>query len=154
MEYIESYGGIGVNVFIVCIFGLAAYSSYAKKWSAMTGHYFTDGHITWSEYVTYGITTSNSEQALVSYSYDVNGTLYNGVLNLPLFGKRQFVEKHPKGSSIKIFYSVRYPDFSRAIKPATHLDVIGASFLIYFLLPFMLINIPSIYFFWLVSINK
>lgn len=149
MEYFTSLWGVSVNTLVLISFGLACYNKYAKRWSAKSGSYTVPGHITWSE-----IIEGKGKKALISYSYYVDGLLYNGEISAPLLQKEQAVYENPKGKKIVVYYSRKDHGFSRAGKPPTHLDIIGSTLVVYLVLPFVLLNIVSGYFYWLISVSK
>jgi len=148
-QYITSTWGILVNTPILIAFGIAAYDAYAKRWSAKSGRYTTKGRITWS-----GIMPGAKPPVLISYSYTVRGALYTGVLHVSPFRIKKTIEENPKGKEVTIYYSNKDPEFSQAFKPPNHFQIVGTSVLQYLLLPLVLVNIFSIYFYWLVNVSK
>ena len=149
MDYFSSIWGVSINTLIFIISGLAFYNRYAKRWSAKSGDFNTPGHITWSE--SFG---GQTNKALISYSYYVEGKLHNGEISAQPLQKEQAVIDNPKGKEIVVYYSAKDHGFSRANKPPSHLDIIGSTIVQYLLLPFVLINIPAGYFYWLFSVSK
>jgi len=147
-QYIFSVWGVTVNLLIFIVFGLAAYNTYAKRWSAKSGKHSTKGHITWSEIMP------EKKHALISYSYTVNGTLYNGELSISPFRVERTIKENPRGKEVIIYYSKKDPGFSKAYKPPNHYQIIGSSLLQYLLIPISLVNIVTIYFYWLVNASK
>ena len=147
-EYIFSTWGIVTNLIILCFFGLTSYNIYAHRWSAKSGQYFTNGHITWSEVI------GGRKNALVSYSYTVDGTLYNGELSIPPFRAKKTVQKNPKGKKVIVYYAKKDPAFSQAYKPPNHFHIIGSSIMPYLLLPLFFVNMASYYIYWLIIINQ
>jgi hypothetical protein len=149
LDYFSSIWGLSINSLILVIFGLASYNKYANRWSAKTGNFNTPGHITWSE-----IIGGQTRKALISYSYYVESKLYNGEISAPPLQKEQAVIDNPKGKEIVVYYSDKDHGFSRANKPPSHQDIIGSTIVQYLLLPFVLLNIPLGYFYWLFSVSK
>jgi hypothetical protein len=149
-QYIESTWGIIANLLIFIVFGLASYNTYAKRWSAKSGHYYTTGRITWSE----NYQMQGQRHSLVSYSYTVDGTLYNGEIYVSPFRAKKIVEENPKGKELTVYYSKKDPGFSKAYKPPNHLNIIGKSVIQYLLIPTVLVNIVTIYFYWLINASK
>ena len=91
---------------------------------------------------------------LVSYSYNVNGALYNGELNISPFRVKKTIESNPKGKEIIVYYANKDHGFSQAYKPPSHIQIIGKSILQYLILPMIFINLLSMYFYWLVNASK
>ena len=147
-NYINSVWGIITNIPILIVFGLICYNTYAKRWSAKTGKYSTTGRITWSE-----IYYTKNRHALISYTYAVNGKNYNGEMTVSPFKMEKTVKENPKGKEITVYYSKKDPGFSQANKPPSHFKIIGKSFVYYFVIPFSLINLFSVYFYWLINIS-
>jgi len=147
ISYFNSFWGISVNILIVIIFGLMAYNKYAKRWSAMSGRYSTQGRITWSQYL------EENKRVLISYAYSVNGISYNGEIPGVLFNTKKVLARYPKGKTITVYYAAKDPAYSRAEKPPAYAQLVSST-LWYLILPLCLINIPSIYLYWLVSINQ
>jgi hypothetical protein len=116
-----------------------AYNTYAKRWSAKSGKYSTTGRITWSEIVP------GKKHALISYSYHVDGTLYNGEYRVNPFRIKETVEKNPKGKEIKVFYSYKAPSFSNPNYPPSHSQIIGSTFMSYLFVPLIVINFIFMY---------
>ncbi len=147
ISYFNSLWGISVNIMIVIVFGLMAYNKYAKRWSAMTGKHSTLGRITWSQYV------EENKRVLISYAYSVDGVPYNGEIPAISFNTKKVLARYPKGKEITVYYAAKDPAFSKTGKPPSHAELIS-SILWYLTLPLSLINIPSIFLYWLVSINQ
>ena len=153
-NYFNSAWSIITNIPILIIFGLICYNTYAKRWSASTGKYSTIGRITWSE-IYYGKNTQIlNKHALISYAYSVEGKTYNGVITVSPFKMEKTVEENPKGKEVLVYYSKKDPEFSQAYKPPNHFRIIGKSFIQYFFIPFILINLFSAYFHWLINVSK
>jgi len=148
-QYISSTWGLITNSIIFILFGLAAYDTYTKRWSAKTGNYKTMGRITWS-----GEVPGAKPPYLVSYSYNVEGVLYNGVLHVPAYRIKKTIQENPKGKEITVYYAAKDHGFSRAYRPPNHIQIIGKSVLQYLLAPLLFINVISIYIFWLVNASK
>ena len=53
IQYMSSGWGLLANGLFIILFGMIAYNTYAKRWSAKTGRFFTEAKITWSEPVSY-----------------------------------------------------------------------------------------------------
>lgn len=123
-----------------------AYNSYAKRWSAKTGKHSTKGRITWSGKIPEG-----KPPYLVSYSYHVNSTLYNGQIKMPLLNPDKIINENPKGKEITVYYSLKDPDFSNAYKPPSHSIIISSTILQYLIFPLVLINTITIFIYWLAS---
>ncbi len=123
-----------VNALILIVFGLASYDKYAKRWSAKSGKNIVSGHITWSELI-------DTRRALISYSYHVNGVLYNGEIRIPAMQKEEMINKYPKGKEINVYYATKDPGFSRVDRPPSHLDIIGSTVFWYLLFPLGAINL-------------
>jgi len=149
-EYIESAWGITTNLVIILFFGLIAYNIYAKRWSAKSGSHYVRGRITWSELIR----GTRYAQALISYSYYVDGIPYNGELYVSPFRMEKTIKENPKGKEITVYYSIKDPGFSRAYKPPSHVQIIGASVINFLLLPGILINIIAMYFYWLIDVSN
>ncbi len=128
-HYLNSTWGIITNTVIFSLFGLAAYNTYAKRWSAKTGKYKTKGRITWS-----GETPGTKPPYLVSYSYNVDGSLYNGELYVPPFRVKKTIQDNPKGKEIPVYYAIKDHGFSQAYRPPNHAKIIGKSVLHYYYL--------------------
>ena len=148
-QYLNGTWGIITNLIIFIIFGLVAYDTYAKRWSAKTGKHKTTGRITWS-----GETPGTKPPYLVSYSYNVECALYNGELYVPPYRVKKTIEENPKGKQITVYYAEKDHRFSRAYKPPNHTQIIGKSLLQYLVAPLLLVNFISIYIFWLVNVSK
>ena len=129
---------MATNVIVVCVFGLVAYDRYAKRWSAKTGNYSVPGKITWSERMLIG-----KKRTLISYSYRVAGTLYNGEIHPPFHRIDETIRDYPKGKEITVFYAQKDPGFSRVDKPAGHFDIIGTSVMYWLVLPALFANFVS-----------
>ena len=149
IQYIDSTWGFTTNTILVIIFGLAAYNIYAQRWSAKSGKYSTKGRITWS-----GEVPGAKPPYLVSYSYNVDGALYNGELYVPPFRVKKTIESNPKGKEVIVYYANKDHGFSQANKPPSHFQIIGKSILQYLILPMVFINLISMYFYWLVDVSK
>ncbi len=148
-QYIESTWGIITNLIIIIIFGLVAYNIYAKRWSAKSGKYSTKGYITWS-----GKIPGGKPPYLISYSYNINKVMYNGVLHVSPFRAEEEIKKNPKGKEIIVYYSDKDHGFSQAYRPPNHHNIIGQSVLQYLIAPLFLINLISAYAYWLISVSK
>ncbi len=148
-QYLNSTWGITTNTVIFIFFGLVAYNTYAKRWTAKTGKYKTKGRITWS-----GEMPGAKPPYLVSYSYNVNGALYNGELYVPPFRVKKTIKENPKGKNITVYYAIKDHGFSQANRPPSHAQIIGKSALQYLIAPLLLVNLISIYIFWLANISK
>ena len=149
IKYITSNWTVFVNTPIFILFGLVTYSAYAKRWSAKSGKHSTKGHITWS-----GKIPGGKPPYLVSYSYQVDGALYNGQINIPLLTPDKTIEKHPKGKEITIYYAKKDPSFSKANTPSSHAQIVGNSLLTHLLFPLGLINIIFTFIYWLAHVNN
>jgi len=149
IKYITSNWAIFVNTPIFIIFGLVTYNAYAKRWSAKSGKYSTKGHITWS-----GKIPGGKPPYLVSYSYYVDGTLYNGQINVSLIAPEKTIEKNPKGKELTIYYAKKDPSFSQANKPPNHAQIIGNSVITHLFLPLGLINIIFTFIYRLAHVNN
>lgn len=147
INYISSTWAILVNTPILILFGLVTYNAYAKRWSAKTGKHSTNGKITWS-----GKIPGGKPPYLVSYSYYVDGTLYNGQLSIPLLTADKAIEQNPKGKEIVVYYSKKEPGFSQAHKPPNHTQIIGKSLITHLILPLFLINIIFTFIYWLANV--
>ena len=148
-QYLNSTWGIITNSAILILFGLVAYNTYAKRWGAKTGKYKTKGRITWS-----GETPGTKPPYLVSYSYNVEGSLYNGELYVPPFRVKKTIEDNPKGKEITVYYAIKDHGFSQAYRPPSHMQVIGKSMLQYLIAPLIFVNLISVYIFWLANVSK
>ena len=151
MEYLSSSFGILANLAIVIGFCALAYDKYAKRWGGTTGKYSTKGKITWSEYGAFVSNSNPGPEALISYSFTVEGKLYNGTIFTGIFAKRM-VKRFPRGKEIKVFFAPRDPEFSRAERPPSHSALIGDALAHYLVLPLALINIPLLFIYWLIGI--
>lgn len=149
IKYISSNWAFLVNTPIFIFFGLVTYNAYAKRWSAHTGKHSTRGHITWS-----GEIPGGKPPYLVSYSYHVDGTLYNGQLNISLLTADKTIRENPKGKEIVVYYAKKEPGFSQANKPPNHAQIIGNSLLTHLILPLLLINFIFTFIYWLANVNK
>jgi len=148
-QYLNSTWGVFTNLAVFILFGLASYDTYAKRWSAKTGKYKTTGRITWS-----GEIPGNKPPYLVSYSYNIDGALYNGELYIPPYRVKKTLEENPKGKEITIYYAAKDHGFSRALKPPNHSQIIGKSVFQYLIIPIIFVNIFSIYLYWLINASK
>ena len=144
IDYASSNWGIYFNVVLWIGFGLLAWDVFAKRWPAMSGRYRTNGHITWSEAST---DQKGKETALISYSYNIDNKLYNGTISWNNFNAHKLVEEYPKGKSVKVYYSPRKVSYSKVDMPPTYPRLLFDSFFYYLLLPVVMINLPS-WFFW------
>jgi hypothetical protein len=145
----SSNWAVFVNTPIFIFFGLFAYNAYAKRWSAKTGKHSTQGHVTWS-----GEIPGGKPPYLVSYSYYVDGILYNGQLSIPLFSAEKIIKQNPKGKEIVVYYAKKEPGFSQANKPPSHAQIIGSSLITHLVLPLFLINMIFSYIYWLAHVNS
>ena len=142
LNYLFSFWGILANLLVVIVFGFATYNTYAKRWSALTGNYFTKGKITRSELI------EGKNKALISYSYTVNHTHYNGEITPSPFRIKQMIELNPEGKEITVYYSLKDPGFSQAFTPPNHIYTIFQSVKQYLLFPALLINAAAYFLYW------
>ncbi len=148
-QYIDSTWGFTTNTIVFIIFGLAAYNIYAKRWSAKSGKFSTTGRITWSAEMP-----GAKPPYLVSYSYNVDGALYNGELYVPPFRVKKTIENNPKGKEVIVYYANKDHGFSQVNKPPNHFQIIGKSILQYLILPMVFINLISMCIYWLVDVSQ
>jgi len=146
-NYITSNWLVYVNLPILILFTLMAYDAYAKKWSAKTGKYKTTGRITWSGSVDY-------KHSLISYSYTVNGTHYNGTFPPSPFMMKKLFEKYPKGKEIKVYYSCKDPGYSTPNWPPSHSQIIGDTVIKYLIAPLLFFNIVFMYIHFLFNVKN
>jgi len=68
-----------------------------EKKPTSTGKHYTEGKITWSEYSFFAKDRSGLvvKEALVSYSYKVDGKLYVGGLGASIFRQAQLTLQNP-----------------------------------------------------------
>ena len=149
VNYLSSNWVLWVNLPIVLAFGLVTYNAYAQRWGAKTGRYSTRGHITWS-----GRIPGGKPPYLVSYSYHVDGVLYNGQLYIPFYRVDKTIKQNPVGKEIIVYYARKEPGFSRAFKPPDHYQIIGSSLLAYLLVPLFLFNLIFAFIYMLANIQN
>ena len=89
------------------------------------------------------------KEALVSYSYTVDGVPYIGIIPASRYGGEETVNQYPEGKTIDVYYSPKQPAFSMADKPPGHFNIISDALFRYLFVPLWLLNIPSMFFFWL-----
>ena len=147
INYLSSNWTIWVNTPIFILFSLFTYNTYAKRWSSKTGKHSTTGRITWS-----GEIPGGKPPYLVSYSYHVDGALYNGQLSIPFLKVDETIKENPKGKEITVYYAKKEPGFSLANKPPTHYQIIGKSLLTHLLLPLFIINLIFTFVYWLTNV--
>ena len=101
-QYAHSGWALWSSIFI--LIGLLLYTSdrYAKRWSAITGLHQTDARVVFSEVCIDG---RARKQALVIYTYTVNGKHFKGHLAQPKTNLQAFIEKHPVGTEIPVSYT-------------------------------------------------
>ena len=146
IQYMSSGWGLLANGLFIILFGMIAYNTYAKRWSAKTGRFFTEAKITWSELTT---NSKGQNSALISYSYYVDGALHNGVIPSHTLKPQSLVEEHPKGKLITVYFSQKDPDYSTAHKPPTHVDIIMSVIGMYLMLPVIIYNCIVFFIYWL-----
>jgi len=146
INYLSGNWVIWVNIPVLILFGLVAYNAYTRRWSAKTGKHSTNGHITWS-----GKIPGGRPPYLVSYSCYVDGTLYNGQINLPFLSVDRIIENNSKGKEIIVYYAKKEPGFSKAFRPPNHYQIIGNSLITHLLLPLFFINLIFTFIYWLAN---
>ena len=149
LKYLNSYWLYWINIPIFILFGLMAYNAYAKRWSAITGKHSTKGKITWS-----GKIPGGKPPYLVSYSYYVNGVLYNSQLRISPFRADKIIKENPRGKEITVYYANKDPGFSNAFKPPMNYQIIGSTIIQYLILPLVFINAIFSFIFWLLNAAK
>jgi len=142
IDYFFSFWGISVNTLVLLVCGLASYSKYARRWGAISGEFSVPGQVTRSV-----IFEREQKRGAISYSYYVNDELYSGEIAVSPLRVEEMVAEYPVGRQITVYYSPRDPGFSRADKPPSRLDIIGATLVVYFVLPFLVLNFVAGYFY-------
>ncbi len=154
ISYLYSYTGTVLNVTLFLFFIPFFYKSLLKKKSASTGNHYTEGKITWSEYGLFAKDRSDLivKEALVSYSYKVNGKLYVGELGTSIFRQAQLAQQNPEGSTLTVYYSIDDPSFSKGHFPPNLLDIF-ILVLLRFCIAIGMVNIIPAYIWWLINLN-
>ena len=148
IQYLSSGWGILANGLFIILFGMIAYNTYAKRWSAKTGQFFTEAKITWSELTT---NSKGQSKALIRYNYNVNGVLHNGVIPAHTLRPLSLVDEHPKGKLITVYFSQKDHGYSTAHKPPTHVDIIMSVIGMYLMLPVLIYNCIAFFIYWLAN---
>jgi hypothetical protein len=154
ISYLHSQTGIVINVILFLFFIPFFYKSLLEKKSASTGKHNTEGKITWSEYGLFAKDRSDLmvKEALVSYSYKVNGKLYVGELGASVFRQAQLARQNPEGSALTVYYSIDDPSFSKGHFPPSLLDIF-VLILLRFCIAICMLNIAPAYIWWLINLN-
>ena len=100
----------------------------ASKWPSTSGVMLKSElfeHITKTKTASNRISTFSSYEPLVEYRYTVDGKILTGnriaigLTRLPLEKAQEFVDKHPIGAAVPVYYNPKNPKESR-------LDVVAA----------------------------
>ena len=147
-QYFASDWAVWSNLLIITYLGLYTYNAYAKRWSALTGEHHTMGTIIWSELTkdAYG-----RAHALVGYTYEVNEVPYTGVIAAPKTKLAEFVDAHPMGNAVSIYFSIREPEFSVAEQPPSNIDILYSTLRNEVLFPLLGLHLASVVLFCLIS---
>lgn len=140
-QYTHSVWALWSSTFIIIGVMLYAYDRYAKRWSAITGLYQTDATVMFSKVCTDG---HSRKQALVIYTYMVDGRHFKGQLVQPKANLKAFVEKYPVGTEIPLYYAQRDPAFSTPFVPPTNLALMKRIITRYFAFPVFALHIASL----------
>lgn len=104
-----------------------AYSSFSKRISITHSDHTTIGQITYSEYQLVKAHSNTHYDALVTYKYYVDKKLYTGKFHKKSFQHNlnhyNFVNRHPTGENVSIYYSPDNIEFSKMDKPPTKQSV-------------------------------
>lgn len=140
-QYAHSGWALWSSIFILVGLLLYTYDRYAKRWSAITGLHQTDARVVFSEVCIDG---HARKQALVIYTYTVNGKHFKGHLAQPKTNLQAFIEKHPVGTEIPLYYAHRDPAFSSPFVPPTKISLIKRTIVRYFAFPVFALHLASL----------
>lgn len=140
-QYAHSGWALWSSVCILIAVVLFNYDRYAKRWSITTGLHRTDARVVFSELCTDG---HSRKQALVIYTYAVDGKNLKGQLTAPKVNLKAFIEKYPVDTTIPVFYAQRDPAFSTPFLPPSNVALIKKIVTRYFALPVFALHIASL----------
>ena len=155
-DYIGSYWGLITLSLTSLAFGLKAYDVFAKTWPATTGRYVTEGTITWSEFIAPEIVLLKQaisrvpNEGLISYSYRVNGAQHNGTIATHKLTQEEVDKDLFKGAQVRVFFSPRKPQYSRARKPPSKWQVAEDAVFKWLVFPVTILNGIS-FFIWFLA---
>ncbi|GAB3521158.1 DUF3592 domain-containing protein [Photobacterium alginatilyticum] len=156
--FISTFGAI--YTVVVGVFTLYIYINACRRmYGAYSEEYTVTGRVTWSEYGMFAEDGNLTKEALITYTYIVDGKSYSGKYYIPRKirrygdGGKSLVEKYPKGSSIKIYYSINNPAEHEAEKLTDFID--KAIYELFFDASpiFIFLNLIGMFFFYLATFS-
>ncbi|MGF1715345.1 DUF3592 domain-containing protein [Photobacterium chitinilyticum] len=130
-----------------------------KIWGAFSDEFSVDGIITWSEYGWFANNGNFRKEGSITYRYVVDGKSYDGEYSIPYKirrygdGGKSVVEKYPKGSSIRVYYSIKNPGNHETEELTCFLD--KAIHELFFVVPFWIavFTAPAMFFYYLATFS-
>lgn len=77
MDFISSLSHVKLNIVLLILVLPIIYQKYAKRWSACTGKYLTEGKVIWSSYDYTGSHSNNEKVAIIDFHYWIDGELFH-----------------------------------------------------------------------------
>ncbi len=140
MDFISSLSHVKLNIVFLILVLPIIYQKYAKRWSACTGKYFTEGKVIWSSYDYTGSHSSNEKVAIINFHYWIDGELFHSHYYCPKNSGDHFVKKYPAGSMIPVFYSIKSPSYCVIDKPPSSFQILSDSVGTYMVPIFIIAN--------------
>ncbi|MFC1503305.1 DUF3592 domain-containing protein [Pseudomonadota bacterium] len=128
------------------------FGSYSEK-------YTVTGRINWSEYGMFAADGNLKKEALITYTYVVDGKSYNGQYYIPRKirkygdGGKSLFEKYPEGSSIRVYYSIKNPAQHETENLTSFIEKAIHEFFSMVPSIFLLLTLPAMFIYYLVTFS-
>ncbi|MFT6915047.1 MAG: hypothetical protein ACJAWL_001350 [Motiliproteus sp.] len=140
MELLSSITNSQASIALLIFAILFTYFVFAKRWSACTGRYVTEGKVLWSSYDYLAGSKRPTKVGIIDFNYWVNGELFHSNYYCPKVTGDYYVKKYPGGSVIPVFYSIKKPGYCVIDKPPSSFQVLFGAIRSFIITPLIIAN--------------